>query len=59
MRINNCTSPRAYSSLTVGTEYTFKVWAMDAAGNIDCHTGDAHVHPKWWYSSGSMCRWCG
>jgi hypothetical protein len=31
----NCISPKAYSSLTVGTQYTFKVWAKDAAGNID------------------------
>src|SRR5919112_385107 len=31
----NCTSPKAYTSLTVGTQYTFKVWAKDAAGNID------------------------
>jgi hypothetical protein len=32
----NCTPPpKAYTSLTVGTTYTFKVWAKDAAGNID------------------------
>ena len=31
----NCTSPKAYTNLTVGTQYTFKVWAKDAAGNID------------------------
>ena len=31
----NCISPKAYTSLTVGTTYTFKVWAKDAAGNID------------------------
>jgi hypothetical protein len=31
----NCTSPKAYTNLTVGTAYTFKVWAKDAAGNID------------------------
>jgi len=31
----NCPSPKAYTNLTVGTEYTFKVWAKDAAGNID------------------------
>jgi Calcineurin-like phosphoesterase len=35
MRINDCTSPRMYTNLTVGTQYTFKVWAKDAAGNID------------------------
>ena len=34
-RLNNCTSPKAYTNLTVGTQYTFKVWARDAAGNID------------------------
>jgi Calcineurin-like phosphoesterase/Bacterial Ig-like domain (group 3) len=34
-RIDNCLSPRMYSNLTVGTQYTFKVWAKDAAGNID------------------------
>src|SRR5215204_4024136 len=31
----NCTSPKTYTNLTVGTTYTFKVWAKDAAGNID------------------------
>jgi hypothetical protein len=31
----NCTSPQTYTNLTVGTTYTFKVWAKDAAGNID------------------------
>ena len=30
-----CTSPTTYPNLTVGTTYTFKVWAKDAAGNID------------------------
>jgi hypothetical protein len=30
-----CTSPKTYSNLTAGTKYTFKVWATDAAGNID------------------------
>jgi hypothetical protein len=30
-----CTSPKTYTNLTAGTKYTFKVWAMDAAGNID------------------------
>src|SRR5215212_4367086 len=30
-----CTSPQTYTNLTAGTEYTFKVWAKDAAGNID------------------------
>jgi hypothetical protein len=30
-----CTSPKTYSNLTAGTRYTFKVWAKDAAGNID------------------------
>jgi hypothetical protein len=34
-RILNCPPPKAYTSLTVGTQYTFKVWAKDAAGNID------------------------
>jgi len=34
-RIPNCPSPKAYTNLTVGTQYTFKVWAKDAAGNID------------------------
>src|SRR5215203_2193402 len=34
-RIPNCPSPKAYTNLTVGTQYTFKVWAIDAAGNID------------------------
>jgi hypothetical protein len=33
----DCTSTqsRMYTNLTVGTQYTFKVWARDAAGNID------------------------
>src|ERR671910_172351 len=31
----SCTSPKPYTNLTVGTTYTFKVWAKDAAGNID------------------------
>src|SRR3712207_4716929 len=31
----SCTSPKAYSGLTAGTEYTFSVWATDASGNID------------------------
>jgi hypothetical protein len=31
----NCTSPQTYTNLTVGSTYTFKVWAKDAAGNID------------------------
>jgi hypothetical protein len=31
----NCSSPQEYTDLTVGTQYTFKVWARDAAGNID------------------------
>ena len=31
----NCTSGQMYNNLTVGTQYTFKVWAKDAAGNID------------------------
>src|SRR5215212_2264140 len=30
-----CTSPKTYTNLTAGTKYTFKVWAKDAAGNID------------------------
>jgi acid phosphatase type 7 len=31
----NCTSPKPYTNLTAGTAYTFKVWAKDAAGNLD------------------------
>jgi hypothetical protein len=31
----NCSSPKTYTNLTVGTAYTFRVWAKDAAGNID------------------------
>src|SRR5829696_9243264 len=30
-----CTSPQTYTNLTAGTKYTFKVWATDAARNID------------------------
>ena len=30
-----CTSPKTYPNLTAGITYTFKVWATDAAGNID------------------------
>jgi 3-phytase len=36
----SCTSPKAYSSLTAGTQYTFSVWATDASGNTDV-TGPA------------------
>jgi Right handed beta helix region len=32
---STCTSPKTYTDLTAGTEYTFKVWARDAAGNSD------------------------
>jgi hypothetical protein len=31
----SCTSPKSYSGLTAGTEYTFSVWATDASGNTD------------------------
>jgi acid phosphatase type 7 len=31
----NCTSPKTYTGLTAGTTYTFRVWAQDAAGNLD------------------------
>jgi hypothetical protein len=31
----NCTSPKTYTNLASGTTYTFRVWAKDAAGNID------------------------
>jgi hypothetical protein len=31
----NCTSTKTYTNLTAGTTYTFKVWAKDAAGNLD------------------------
>jgi parallel beta-helix repeat protein len=31
----DCISPKTYTNLTAGTEYTFRVWAKDAAGNID------------------------
>src|SRR5215210_69815 len=30
-----CISGKNYTNLTAGTKYTFKVWATDAAGNID------------------------
>jgi hypothetical protein len=30
-----CISPKSYSGLTAGTQYTFSVWATDASGNID------------------------
>src|SRR5215212_2884320 len=30
-----CSSPKTYTNLTAGTKYTFKVWATDAARNID------------------------
>jgi hypothetical protein len=32
---NTCNSSMSYSGLVAGTSYTFKVWAKDAAGNID------------------------
>jgi hypothetical protein len=31
----NCTSPKTYTGLTAGTTYTLRVWAKDAAGNLD------------------------
>jgi hypothetical protein len=31
----SCTSPKSYSGLTAGTEYTFSGWATDASGNTD------------------------
>ncbi|MDQ3930829.1 MAG: glycoside hydrolase family 55 protein, partial [Chloroflexota bacterium] len=31
----SCTSPKAFSGLMAGTEYTFSVWATDASGNTD------------------------
>ena len=31
----SCTSPKSYSGLMAGTEYTFSVWATDASGNPD------------------------
>jgi hypothetical protein len=31
----DCITPKTYTNLTAGTTYTFKVWAKDAAGNID------------------------
>jgi hypothetical protein len=31
----SCTSPKPYSGLMAGTEYTFSVWATDASGNTD------------------------
>ncbi|HET6659007.1 MAG TPA: hypothetical protein VFH16_03730, partial [Rubrobacter sp.] len=30
-----CNSPKSYSGLTAGTQYTFSVWATDASGNTD------------------------
>jgi acid phosphatase type 7 len=31
----SCTSPKSYSGLTAGTQYTFSGWATDASGNTD------------------------
>jgi hypothetical protein len=31
----SCTSPKVYSGLMAGSEYTFSVWATDASGNTD------------------------
>jgi hypothetical protein len=36
----SCTSPKSYSGLTAGTQYTYSVWATDASGNTDA-TGPA------------------
>src|SRR5829696_6523612 len=32
---NGCTSTQSYPGLVAGTSYTFKMWAIDAAGNTD------------------------
>jgi hypothetical protein len=42
----NCTSPKAYSGLTAGTEYTFSVWATDASGNTDTSPATSTFTPS-------------
>src|SRR5215213_10095307 len=41
-----CTSPKTYTNLTVGTAYTFKVWAKDTAGNIDTSPATSTFTPS-------------
>ena len=38
-------SPKTYTNLTVGTAYTFKVWAKDTAGNIDASPAKSTFTP--------------
>ena len=42
----NCASPKAYSGLTAGTEYTFSVWATDASGNTDASPATSTFTPS-------------
>jgi hypothetical protein len=42
----NCTSPKAYSGLTAGTEYPFSVWATDASGNTDATPATSTFTPS-------------
>ena len=41
-----CTSPESYTNLTVGTQYTFRVWARDTAGNIDASPATSTFTPS-------------
>jgi hypothetical protein len=41
-----CTSPKTYTNLTVGTAYTFSVWAKDTAGNIDASPATSTFTPS-------------
>jgi hypothetical protein len=42
----SCTSPKAYSGLTAGTEYTFGVWATDTSGNTDATPATSTFTPS-------------
>jgi hypothetical protein len=42
----SCTSPKSYSGLTAGTQYTFSVLATDASGNTDASPATSTFTPS-------------
>ncbi len=41
-----CASPKSYSGLTAGTQYTFSVWATDTSGNTDATSATRTFTPS-------------